>query len=73
LIHSKKGLPELKKVEMKYDFEGFAQRGNFLHRNFFRFEMSFELKFGESRSIFDFRKLIKIARNRLKIQEFAWR
>jgi hypothetical protein len=35
--------------------------------------MSFELKFGESRSIFDFRKLIKIARNRLKIQEFAWR
>jgi hypothetical protein len=24
-------------------------------------------------SVFDFRKLIKIARNGLKIQEFAWR
>jgi hypothetical protein len=28
---------------------------------------------GKSRSILDFRKLIKIARNGLKIQEFAWR
>jgi hypothetical protein len=27
---------------------------------------------GKSRSVFDFRKLIKIARNGLKIQEFAW-
>jgi hypothetical protein len=46
---------------------------NFLDRKFLGFEMDFELKFGESRSIFDSRKLIKIARNRLKIQEFSWR
>jgi hypothetical protein len=30
-------------------------------------------KFGNSRSVFDFRKLIKIARNGPKIQEFGWR
>jgi hypothetical protein len=30
-------------------------------------------KFGKSRSVFEFGKLIKIARNGLKIQEFAWR
>jgi hypothetical protein len=35
------------------------------------FKMGFELK--NSRSVFDFRKLIKIVRNRLKIQEFVWR
>jgi hypothetical protein len=35
--------------------------------------MDLELKFGESRSVFDFKKLIKIARKGLKIQEFAWR
>jgi hypothetical protein len=46
---------------------------NFLHRNFFRFEMDFELKSGKSRSVFEFRKLIKISRNGLKIQEFTWR
>jgi hypothetical protein len=45
---------------------------NFLHRNFFRFEMDFELKSGKSRSVFEFRKLIKISRNGLKIQEFTW-
>jgi hypothetical protein len=28
---------------------------------------------GKSRSIFKFRKLIKIGRNGLKIQEFAWK
>jgi hypothetical protein len=28
---------------------------------------------GKSMSVFDFRKLIKIARNGLKIQEFVWR
>jgi hypothetical protein len=28
---------------------------------------------GKSRSIFNFRKLIKIGRNGLKVQEFAWR
>jgi hypothetical protein len=36
--------------------------------------MDFELKFGgQSRSHFYFRKLMKIARYKLKIQEFAWR
>jgi hypothetical protein len=30
-------------------------------------------KFGKSRSVFNFRNLIKIARNGLKIQEFSWR
>jgi hypothetical protein len=30
-------------------------------------------KFGNSRSIFEFRKLNKIARGGLKIQKFAWR
>jgi hypothetical protein len=44
----------------------------FIHRNFFIFEMDF-FKFGKSRSIFNFRKLIKIARNGPKLQEFAWR
>jgi hypothetical protein len=28
---------------------------------------------GNSRSVFDFRKFIKIVRNELIIQEFAWR
>jgi hypothetical protein len=35
--------------------------------NFSRFEMDFELKIWESRSVFEFRKLIKIARNGIKI------
>jgi hypothetical protein len=30
-------------------------------------------KFGNSRSVFEFRKLIKITRMGLKILEFAWR
>jgi hypothetical protein len=30
-------------------------------------------KIGKSMSVFKFRKLIKIARNGIKIQEFAWR
>jgi hypothetical protein len=28
-------------------FEGFEERNNFLYRDFFRFKMDFELKFGE--------------------------
>jgi hypothetical protein len=44
-----------------------------LHMNFFRFKMDFELKFWEVEVCFDFRKLIKIARNGIKIQELAWR
>jgi hypothetical protein len=37
---------------MKYGFEGFEERGNFLYRNFFGFEMYFELKFGEFKACF---------------------
>jgi hypothetical protein len=33
--------------------------------------MDFELKFEKSMSVFEFRKLIKIARNGPTIQEFA--
>jgi hypothetical protein len=33
------GVPELEKFEIKY---GFAERNNFLHRNFFKFEVDFE-------------------------------
>jgi hypothetical protein len=47
LLHSKKGLIKLKFFEIKYGFEDFAEINNFLHRNFFKFEMGFELKFGE--------------------------
>jgi hypothetical protein len=36
-----KGLPGLKNFEIKYGDEGFNERNNFLHRNFFRFEMFF--------------------------------
>jgi hypothetical protein len=57
----------LEKFKIKYGYEGFEDRNNFLHRNFSRFEMDFELKIWESRSVFEFRKLIKIARNGLKI------
>jgi hypothetical protein len=47
---------------------------NSLHRNFSRFGMDFELKIWEIKvCFFDFREWIKIARNVLKIQEFAWR
>jgi hypothetical protein len=73
LTYPIKVLPELKKFETKYGYEGFEEWNYFLHRNFFRCEMDFELKIWESRAIFDFRKLIKIARNIQKIQEFAWR
>jgi hypothetical protein len=45
---SKKYPSELKKFEIKYFFEGFDERNNFLHRNLFRFEMDFKLKFRES-------------------------
>jgi hypothetical protein len=32
----------LGKVEIKYGFEGFEERNNFLGRNFFRFGMDFK-------------------------------
>jgi hypothetical protein len=30
------------KIEIKYGFEGFEERNNFLHKYFFRFELDFE-------------------------------
>jgi hypothetical protein len=45
---------------------------NFLYCSFFQFEMQFRLKIQETRLVLRFRKLIKIARCLLKIQEFAW-
>jgi hypothetical protein len=39
---SKKDRLEIKKIEIKYGFEGFDERGNFLHRHFSRFELDFE-------------------------------
>jgi hypothetical protein len=41
---SKKGLSELKKIEIKYGCDVFEERDNFLHRNFFIFEMDFKRK-----------------------------
>jgi hypothetical protein len=48
----KKDLPGLKQFEIKYGFEGCEERNNFLYRNFFIFEMGFELKFGEVKVCF---------------------
>jgi hypothetical protein len=46
---SKKDPPELEKFEIKYFCEGFKEGNNFLHRNIFRFEMIFKLKFRGSK------------------------
>jgi hypothetical protein len=35
-------LPVLRKIEIKFGLEGFEERNNFLHRNFFRFRVDFE-------------------------------
>jgi hypothetical protein len=37
LTQSKDGLLKLKKIQIKYDFEGFEIRNNFPYRNFYRF------------------------------------
>jgi hypothetical protein len=52
LIHSKKGIPKLENFKIKYGFEGFEERNNFIHRNFFRFKIYFELKFLEFKVYF---------------------
>jgi hypothetical protein len=36
---SKKDFTELKNFEIKYGCDGFKERNNFIHRNFFRFVM----------------------------------
>jgi hypothetical protein len=38
---------EIENFDIKYGCEVFSERNNFLHRNFFRFEMDFELKIRE--------------------------
>jgi hypothetical protein len=47
-ILSKLDLQKVENFELKYCFEGFDGRNNFLHRNLSRFEMDFKLKFRES-------------------------
>jgi hypothetical protein len=42
LIWFKKDLSKLEKFEIKYNIDDFEERNNFLHRNFFRFEVDFE-------------------------------
>jgi hypothetical protein len=42
LIWSEDRLPVLENFQVKYRFEGFEERNNFLHRNFFRFKLYFE-------------------------------
>jgi hypothetical protein len=49
LIRPKINLLDPQKFELKYGFEGFDERNNFLHRNFSRFEMDFKLKFRKSK------------------------
>jgi hypothetical protein len=43
----KKYFPKLENFDMKYGFEGCEEWNNFLHRNFFKLKMDFELKFRE--------------------------
>jgi DNA modification methylase len=44
---AKRCLRLLKKIETKYGYDGFKERNNFLHRNFFIFRIDFELKIWE--------------------------
>jgi hypothetical protein len=44
---SKRCLPLLKKLEIKYGWKDLEIRNNFPCRNFFRFKMEFELKIRE--------------------------
>jgi hypothetical protein len=38
----KGGVLELEYFKIKYGFEGFEERNNFLHKNFFKFKVNFE-------------------------------
>jgi hypothetical protein len=64
---SKNGLPELQKIEMKYGFEDLEKMITFSIETPSNSEGIFNKILGKSRSVFEFRKLIKIARNGLKI------
>jgi hypothetical protein len=47
-----KDVPELEKIGIKYGCKFFEQANNSLHRNFFTFEMDFELKIWEFKVCF---------------------
>jgi hypothetical protein len=51
---SKKDLPEIEKLEIKYGCEDLEERDNFIHSNFLRFKIGFELKFAEFKVCFLF-------------------
>jgi hypothetical protein len=44
---SKKDFPELEKIQIKYGCECFEEKNNFIHSNFSKFKMDFELKIWE--------------------------
>jgi hypothetical protein len=47
-LHSiETGPSKVQNLEIKYGFEDFDERNNFIYMNFSRFEMDFELKFRE--------------------------
>jgi hypothetical protein len=48
LFWLKSELPVLENFKIKYEFEVFEERNNFLHRNFFRFKLDFEWKIREA-------------------------
>jgi hypothetical protein len=49
LFQSNQDILELRKFELKYGCGGFDEWNNFLHKNFFIFEMDLELKIWESK------------------------
>jgi hypothetical protein len=49
---SKNGLPELQKFGIKYGCEGLEESNKFVHRNFIRLKINFELKIWEVKVYF---------------------
>jgi hypothetical protein len=48
LIRLKDELAVLENFQIKYEFGGFENRNNFIHRNFSKFKLDFEWKFREA-------------------------
>jgi hypothetical protein len=42
MIRLKDDIPVLENFQIKFEFEGFEERNNFIHINFFKFEVIFE-------------------------------
>jgi hypothetical protein len=61
----------LQKFEIKYGWKFLGIRSNFPYKTYSDSKWILNKKIGNSRSVFDFRKLIKISRNGVKIQEFS--